>query len=1015
MIPRLVPAPDQARQIYADYVSQLKTKGFAGDCSVDEGMLTPFATDNSIYQRMPSAVIFPKSVDDVSLALKLVGEERFASIVVSPRGGGTGTNGQSLTNGVVIDLSRHMNGILEINAEEGWARVQPGCVKDRLNAALEADGMFFAPELSTSNRATIGGMINTDASGQGSCLYGKTRDHVLELTTVLSDGTIWRSAPLSDDELQTIEARDDLAGSIHRTVNTLQRENAARIEAGFPNLNRCLTGYDLAHIRNAEGAFDLNALICGSEGTLGIVVEARVNVLKKPAHAVLVNISYADFDFAMRDARLLAGHNPASVETIDSRVVGLARNDIVWTGVSEFFPFDADKLQAINIVEFVGEDKAELDRKAARLLDALEAGHSEGRLGSTTTADPDAIKRVWGMRKRSVGLLGNMEGEKRPIPFVEDTAVPPEHVADFIAEFRAVLDSHGLEYGIFGHVDAGVMHVRPAMDMKQPEQEKLIRTITDEVANLTLKYGGLLWGEHGKGVRSEYVPKFFGDLYPLVKTVKTAFDPHNKLNPGKIAVAGSGELLRIDGLTTRGTGDRRIPAETRANYRDAMVCNGNGACFDRDPNAAMCPSWKATGDRRHSPKGRAALTREWLTRLSDAGAAPGKEPSRSASLPRKLINSLRARRGEPDFSHAVKEAMDGCLGCKSCAGGCPIKVNVPELKASFLEEYYRRYLRPPRDLLMSRLEELAPYLTIAPRFSNLFMSNPLSRIVTDAMGLIDLPRVDPQKLMPELKKRGVAVATSVALSRLSEAERAHSVVLVQDTFTSHFETQLVLDTAELIRALGFIPFVAPYLSNGKSLHVTGYLDRFRSVASRNARMLRALSESGVPLVGLDPAVTLTYRSEYPRALGVKEAPKVHMLQEWLTGAAVDIAAGKPTSSYSLLLHCTEKTNAPASANAWRQVFERFGLSLRLPDVGCCGMSGAYGHEKRHRETSERIYDLSWRAHTADEQPGETLLATGYSCRSQVKRFDGKRLFHPAQALLREIKGRSMTSIERPGA
>jgi len=1015
VIPRLVPAPDQARQIYADYVSQLKTKGFAGDCSVDEGMLTPFATDNSIYQRMPSAVIFPKSVDDVSLALKLVGEERFASIVVSPRGGGTGTNGQSLTNGVVIDLSRHMNGILEINAEEGWARVQPGCVKDRLNAALEADGMFFAPELSTSNRATIGGMINTDASGQGSCLYGKTRDHVLELTTVLSDGTIWRSAPLSDDELQTIEARDDLAGSIHRTVNTLQRENAARIEAGFPNLNRCLTGYDLAHIRNAEGAFDLNALICGSEGTLGIVVEARVNVLKKPAHAVLVNISYADFDFAMRDARLLAGHNPASVETIDSRVVGLARNDIVWTGVSEFFPFDADKLQAINIVEFVGEDKAELDRKAARLLDALEAGHSEGRLGSTTTADPDAIKRVWGMRKRSVGLLGNMEGEKRPIPFVEDTAVPPEHVADFIAEFRAVLDSHGLEYGIFGHVDAGVMHVRPAMDMKQPEQEKLIRTITDEVANLTLKYGGLLWGEHGKGVRSEYVPKFFGDLYPLVKTVKTAFDPHNKLNPGKIAVAGSGELLRIDEVTTRGSGDRRIPAETRANYRDAMVCNGNGACFDRDPNAAMCPSWKATGDRRHSPKGRAALTREWLTRLSDAGAAPGNERSRPAGLPRKLINSLRARRGEPDFSHAVKEAMDGCLGCKSCAGGCPIKVNVPELKASFLEEYYRRYLRPPRDLLMSRLEELAPYLTIAPRFSNLFMSNPLSRIVTDAMGLIDLPRVDPQKLMPELKKRGVAVATSVALSRLSEAERAHSVVLVQDTFTSHFETQLVLDTAELIRALGFIPFVAPYLSNGKSLHVTGYLDRFRSVASRNARMLRALSESGVPLVGLDPAVTLTYRSEYPRALGVKEAPKVHMLQEWLTGAAVDIAAGKPTSSYSLLLHCTEKTNAPASANAWRQVFERFGLSLRLPDVGCCGMSGAYGHEKRHRETSERIYDLSWRAHTADEQPGETLLATGYSCRSQVKRFDGKRLFHPAQALLREIKGRSMTSIERPGA
>ena len=298
------------------------------------------------------------------------------------------------------------------------------------------------------------------------------------------------------------------------------------------------------------------------------------------------------------------------------------------------------------------------------------------------------MNAIWEMRKKSVGLLGNMQGDKRPIPFVEDTAVPPEHLADYIAEFRALLDARGLVYGMFGHVDAGVLHVRPAIDMKDPAQEPLIREITEEVVRLTRKYGGLLWGEHGKGVRSEFSPRFFGPLYPILQSIKAAFDPRNQLNPGKIAAPESGQLLTIDGLTTRGQLDRTIPASVRAAYDEALHCNGNGACFNWDPDEAMCPSYKATRDRRHSPKGRASLTREWLRQLAALGVDPESEAAALREAPPGgtfphgcATPGLR----EPDFSHAVKDAMDGCLACKSCSGQCPIKVDVPTFRAKFLE------------------------------------------------------------------------------------------------------------------------------------------------------------------------------------------------------------------------------------------------------------------------------------------------------------------------------------------
>src|SRR5215204_4959970 len=376
MIPRLADFP-KSTPIYLHFLDELRGCGFEGDLSTGYADRTVLATDNSIYQLTPQVIAFPRNEDDLVRIARLTGHPRFENIKLAPRGGGTGTNGQSLTDGVVVDVSRHMNQILEVNAEEGWVRVQAGVVKDQLNAALVQHGLFFPPELSTSNRATIGGMINTDASGQGSCVYGKTRDHVLSLTTVLLDGTVWTSRPLDDEELAAAAARPDRVGAVHELVDRIQRENAALIAERFPKLNRSLTGYDLAHIRDRQGRFDLNAILCGAEGTLGFIAEAELNVLPIPMHSALVNIRYDSFDGALRDARALMDVQAASVETVDSRVLALARQDIVWGEVSEFFPDDPeDPAEGVNLVEVLADDADSLEAQLGRVTSKLE---QEGR------------------------------------------------------------------------------------------------------------------------------------------------------------------------------------------------------------------------------------------------------------------------------------------------------------------------------------------------------------------------------------------------------------------------------------------------------------------------------------------------------------------------------------------------------------------------------------------------------------------------------------------------------------
>ncbi|MFM5427432.1 FAD-binding and (Fe-S)-binding domain-containing protein [Aeromonas veronii] len=1020
MIPRL-DYQDSLSPATLQFLELLERSAFRGDIEKSYASRLAMATDNSVYQVVPQAVLYPRSADDIAAMLKLAAEPAFASLSFFPRGGGTGTNGQSLGGGIIVDLSRYMNQVMEINLEEGWVRAQAGVVKDQLNAYLKPHGYFFSPDLSTSNRATLGGMINTDASGQGSLVYGKTSDHVLGLKAVLENGDIMATEPLTGERLADKLALESREGEIYRTLYRIGKERRADIEATFPKLNRFLTGYDLKHLYQPDtDTLDVSRVLCGSEGSLGFITEAKLNITPIPRYRTLVNVKYDSFPSALRNAPFMVQAQALSVETVDSRVLGLARADIIWHSVKELIQDVPGKdLQGLNIVEFADTDEVEHKAKVAELcrrIDALLAKGEAGIIGYQVCDHLPSIETIYTMRKKSVGLLGNAEGRKKPVAFTEDTAVPPESLADFIMEFRALLDAHGLDYGMFGHVDAGVLHVRPALDLCDPEQEVLLRRISDQVVALTAKYGGLMWGEHGKGFRSEYSPAFFGELWEELQRVKGTFDPGNRINPGKICIPyGSGaELVSVDG-PKRGKYDRQIPLAVRTSYTRAMDCNGNGLCFTFETDSPMCPSVKISRDRRHSPKGRAGLMREWLRQLAEQGFDPLAEEValqsggvRFKQLVDKVRNSWAKQRGEYDFSHEVMEAMAGCLACKACTSQCPIKVDVPDFRARFMQLYHGRYLRAPKDYFVGTVESYAPLLAKAPKLVNFFLEKEWAQKATEkSIGMVDVPLLSVPTLAESLHDNRARYFDLPGLERMSAEQRKQVVLIVQDPFTSYYDAPVVRDLVRLAGKLGFQPYLLPFKPNGKPQHIKGFLRAFARTAANSAQFLNKVAALGIPMVGVDPAMVLCYRDEYAKALGSARGDfQVLLPQEWLLSLPADqlpASANKAKSEeggepWYLFAHCTEKTAKPSTHGDWSTLFGRFGASLQPVSVGCCGMAGTYGHDVKQVEKSKGIYGLSW-ADPLARLPKARCLATGYSCRSQVKRMEGEKLKHPLQALL----------------
>ncbi|MDE4015798.1 hypothetical protein NUS68_08575, partial [Glaesserella parasuis] len=791
---------------------------------------------------------------------------------------------------------------------------------------------------------------------------------------------------------------------------------------------RFLTGYDLKNVFNDDlSEFNLTRILTGSEGSLAFICEAKLNLLPLPEYRTLINIKYNSFDAALRSAPFMLQAQALSVETVDSKVLNLAKQDIVWHSVSDLLSEDEhNPILGINIVEYASNDKAQNEARIAKLCQALDEkiqNGTSGIIGYQLCNDLASIEKIYAMRKKAVGLLGNTKGWAKPIAFVEDTCVPPEHLADYIVEFRQLLDDHGLDYGMFGHVDAGVLHVRPALDLCDKAQVAKFKAISDQVVELTAKYGGLIWGEHGKGMRSAYGERFFGEtLWKELRYIKQLFDPQNRLNPGKICTPldSQASLYPIDSQM-RADLDRQIPIQVREAFKGAMNCNGNGLCFNFDVHSTMCPSMKVSGNRLFSPKGRATLVREWLRLLAEQNVSPDELIFEKQQTSAKLVDFAKKIRNqwrksqEYDFSHEVKSAMDTCLACKACASQCPIKIDVPTFRSQFNELYHRRYLRPLKDYVVANLEFVAPIMAKQPKLFNFFSANKLTETVASkTIGMVDLPALSVPTLQQQLVEIGYQGKTLEELEQLVtsgqlDTEICKYVLVVQDPFTSYYDAKVVADFVQLAQKLGFKAIVLPFNPTGKAQHIKGFLHKFANTARTQAELLNRVAKLGIAMVGVDPALTLIYREEYRQILKDDCGEfKVLLAHEWLlaelkNGSLDHCKKSAETDRlpWHLFAHCTESTSLPNSLKEWQQIFAHFGETLTAENIGCCGMAGIFGHETKHLAMSKGIYAQSWQV----KLQGKTLsrcLATGYSCRSQVKRMEHQLLKHPVQALLEVI-------------
>lgn len=957
------------------FLSALAAAGLAGDIARDRASRIVHATDNSIYQVEPAAVLFPRDGNDIARIVGLASDHR---IPLSPRGGGTGTNGQSLTRGVLVDTSRHMNRILALDLERQRVTVEPGVVLNQLNDYLQPYGLFFPPTVSTASRATLGGMVATDASGKGSRVYGKTSDYIEAMEIVLANGETFQVEAMTIAEARRLAKREDTAGRIHREVLRVIEQNEGLIASTFPEMNRGLTGYNLKQVLGEDGCFRLSYLLAGSEGTLAFTTRLTLRLRKRPACRALVPVRYATFQAALIDVQRLLAAEPAAIEILDDKILSLARQDMVWGAIENALGGnDGKPVGGLNFVEFVGESREEVEAGLAR-LSRLLAEQPGIVLDWKIVTDGGTIASLWSLREKAVGLLGRLGGGKQGTPFVEDTAVPPEKLAPYVEEFRAILDSHGLAYGMFGHADVGCLHVRPALDLRIPEDAALIRPVSDAVAALTRKYGGLLWGEHGRGYRGEYSPFFFGGkLYEELCALKRAFDPLNLFNPGKLASADAARhpVERIDGVPLRGEKDRTIAAPLQRDYDRAIACNGNGACFNWDKHDAMCPSYKLTRDRRHSPKGRAAMLREWARSTSTAETQVAAE-----------------------IEDELKASLDLCLSCKACSSQCPVKVDIPTMKARFLHRYFKSRRRPLRHRIVAAME---PGLALArrfPRTANLGLRLLTASGLTRRVGLADLPRLSVPASVPHLEQRD--------LTRLAAGASHAEIILLEDSFTSSFDGVVVDAVAALLAQLGYRVHRAAAAANGKSLHVLGLLDEFAKVAGAAKAYHSRLLATGLPVVGIEPVTVLMRDHEYAGP-GLGEALPIHSLDEFLIEALESGRLGQPralsqSGPYHLFPHCTEKTARPGTGQAWTRIFRHFGLELALPATGCCGMAGLFGHEAEHAGMSKELFAMSWAPRLAD-LAASNVLATGFSCRCQTKRCAGFSPLHPAQALLAHVE------------
>ncbi len=946
---------------YREIASELE-KRLEGDVRFDRYSRLLYATDASIYEIEPIGVVLPRHKGDVQAVIEVA--NRFA-VPVLPRGGGTSLAGQTVGHAIVLDFSKYMNRVLEVNREELWCRVQPGLVQDELNAHVKSMGLLFGPDTSTSNRATIGGMIGNNSAGAHSIAYGKTLDHVLELTTFLSDGSEVVIKDLSPDDLAVKCKADGLEGKIYRGIVGLVADHREEILARYPKILRRVSGYNLDEFVKSR-PFNLARLVVGSEGTLACVVEARVRLVPAPNWTALDVVHFDEIQEALEASQAILETAPYAMELTDKPILDLARENIEQSKRLGFVQGDPE---AILIVEYDGATEEEVKGKVER-LEALRARQGIGTCSSLAFKSEE-VQEIWGVRKAGLGLLLGTKGDKKPIAFVEDTAVDPAKLPEFIKRFREILRRYDVRAGYYGHCSVGCMHIRPFINLKEADEVRKMTGIANEISDLVLEFGGAFSGEHGDGLaRSHFNEKLFGSkLYGAFRQVKQAFDPKNLMNPGKIVDAPPmTESLRTGPSYKTWQPETILDFGNQGGFAAAVeMCSGMGVCRKK-LGGTMCPSYMATLEEEHSTRGRANALRAVLS---------GKVP-------------------KEDFAgRRLYDVLDLCLECKACKAECPSNVDMAKLKYEFLFHYYRVNGLPLRNRLFGRIETINRWGSRLAPLSNWLMNSRPHRWLLE-----QLAGVDRRRPLPTFARESFERWFS-RRSAEGTGQRG-SVILFHDTFNTYNTTSVAIAATLLLEYAGYRVILADKKCCGRPLISKGMLKEAREHAAWNVERLSPYAAKGIPIVGLEPSCLLTLRDEYPDFLRSEAAKLVanqsFLLEEFLLRERESnhLSFNFKENGRRALLHghCHQKAlvgTAPTVA-----MLRWAGFEVAEVDSGCCGMAGSFGFEKEHYDLSLAVANRRLAPAVKAAGSAVEIVASGISCRQQIEHVTGRKARHPAE-------------------
>jgi len=935
----------------------------AGEVRFDPISLALYSTDASVYKIRPLGVVVPKTREDIVRAVEICGR---LGCSITLRGGGTSQAGQAIGAGIQIDTSKYYNRVLEVNAEQRWARVEPGVVLDELNAQLAPLGLRFAPDISTASRATIGGMMANNSCGARSVIYGKTIDHVLEQTVLLSDGSIVQFREMPRNE---VPCGETLEAACYRTVLGLAREHAAEIDRRYPKVVRRVGGYNLDEFVDQNRPVNLAKIMVGSEGTLGVVLEAKLNLVPLPKAKAVMVIGFEHLLESLSAAPVILNHKPSAVEVMDKAILDNTRQNAGLDRIrNTYVPGDPG---ATLCVEMYADQKEDLPPR----MQALEADLRGRKLGYHyhTETDLPSQARIWSLREAALGLSMAMKDDAKSISFVEDTAVPPEKLSAFIGRFLEVVRGHNTTAGVYAHASVGCLHVRPVINMKTEEGVQRFEAIAKDVANLVLEFGGALSGEHGDGlVRGPFMRQMFGDtLYEAFREVKRTFDPHGIFNPGKIVDAPPmTSNLRF------GAGYRTPNPKTWFDYTEyggfgsaVEMCSGVGACRKK-LSGTMCPSYMATREETDSTRGRANVLRLAMTGQVDGESGLGDE--------------------------GVYKALDLCLECRACKAECPVGVDMARYKSEFLADYYSRHGTPLQARALGNTANLA-------RLGSAFA--PISNWVAGTALNKKLLGLDPRRKLPEWRRRTFAHWAARHRTESRPSGSGQRVTLFNDTFTNHYDPEIGIAAVEILERGGCAVDVIRPGCCGRPLISKGMLAEARAQAGQLVDALYPIAARGEKILFCEPSCLSSIKEDAASLLRGEPQRKAQAVAKaallWEEYAAtLDLPLRQGPAKILLHGHCHQKSMGLLEATK--------ALLGRIPsatvvdlDAGCCGMAGSFGYSKDHYDVSVAIANRKLLPAVKAMKPGEALVAVGTSCRHQVLDLAGATAVHPA-VLIRSL-------------